>query len=109
MSFEPYIESRKESYRPCSCGRGHEMKIIHGAFHYTEGLNTVFCVGLIEHQDDRHIWLSFITGEWPGTYEADCFVTSHVWRTPDKQIMKIKDSSLSPFKNSETFDCYQVT
>jgi len=109
MSFEPSIENRKESYRPCDCGRDHDMKIIRGIFNYAESSNVIFCVGLIEHQDDRHVWVSFITGEWPGTGQQDCFVTSHIWLTPENRIMKIKDSSSSPFNNDETFDCYPVT
>ena len=109
MSFEPYIKKRKESYRPCNCGRDHDMKIIRGVFNYADGSNTIFCVGLIEHQDDRHVWVSFITGEWPGTNEEDCFVTSHVWLTSDNRIMRIEDSSSSPFEAEEVFDCYPVT
>ena len=109
MSFEPYIEKRKESYRPCNCGRDHDMKIIRGVFNYADGSNTIFCVGLIEHQDDRHVWVTFITGEWPGTNEEDCFVTSHVWLTPDNRIMRIEDSSSSPFDSEEVFDCFPVT
>ncbi|MCC2616337.1 MULTISPECIES: hypothetical protein [Alteromonadales] len=85
------------------------MKIIRGVFNYADGSNTIFCVGLIEHQDDRHVWVSFITGEWPGTNEEDCFVTSHVWLTPDNRIMRIEDSSSSPFDAEEVFDCFPVT
>ena len=109
MSFAPYIENRKEHNRPCNCGRDHDMKIVRGIFNYAEGSNTIFCVGLIEHQNDRHVWISFITGEWPGTNKADCFVTSHVWLTPENRIMKIVDSSSSPFEKEEVFNCYPVT
>lgn len=109
MSFKSYIESRHEAYRPCNCGRDHDMKIIQGMFFYAENSSTAFCVGLIEHQNDKHVWISFVTGEWPGTDQSDCYVTAHLWLTPDDRIMKIEDSANSPFDNDEVFGCYPVT
>lgn len=109
MTFKPNIEKRKEHSSPCSCGRDHDMKIIRGIFNYAEGSNTVFCAALIEHHRERHVWISFITGEWPGTNQEACYVTSHVWQTPDDQIMRIEDSSNSPFDAEDVFDCYPVS
>jgi hypothetical protein len=109
MSFVPYIEKRKELFRPCNCGRDHDLKIIRGVFHYSDTNHTVFCVGLIEHHRDQHVWVSFITGEWPNTQEADCYVTSHIWSSAEGRIMKIEDSSSSPFEAEDVFECYPVT
>lgn len=109
MTFKPYIESRKETFRPCNCGREHDMKIIRGIFHYAGESSTAFCVGLIEHYEEKHVWVSFMTGEWPGTDQSDCYVTAHVWLTPDNRIMRVEDSSISPFENKEVFDSYPVS
>jgi hypothetical protein len=85
------------------------MKIIRGMYHYSEQSYTGFCVGLIEHHQEKHVWVSFITGEWPGTEQEDCYVTAHVWLTPENRIMRIEDSSSSPFEAEEVFECYPVT
>ena len=85
------------------------MKIIRGMFHYGEGQSTAAFAGLIEHDDDRHVWLSFLTGEWPGTNAPDCQVSAHIWRSSDELIMRIEDSTSSPFEAAEVFDSYPVS
>jgi len=109
MNFKPYLENRNSKYRPCNCGRDHNMKIIRGRFHYSENSHCGCCVGLIEHQGERRIWVSFITGEWPGTDQPDCYVTAEIWHSNEDRIMKIEDSSTSPFEKEEVFNCYPVT
>lgn len=109
MAFQPYIDTRKESFRKCNCGKDHEIKIIHGMFYYAEGNEVAFCVALIEHSNERHIWVSFITGEWPETNHDDCFVTSHIWSNSKGRVMEIKDSSSSPFEEKDIFGSYPVT
>ncbi len=109
MCFVPYIESRKERFRACNCGEDHDIRIIRGIYHYAEDKHTIFCVGLLEHKGERHIWVSFITGEWPDTNEQDCYITSHIWSTSEGRIMKIENSESSPFESSDVFDCYPVT
>ena len=108
MSFVPNIEKRKELLRTCNCGRDHEIKIIRGVFYYSDTNHTIFCVGLVEHKGEKHIWVSFITGQWPNTDAPDCYVTSHIWTSANGRIMKIVDSSSSPFEAEEVFDCYPV-
>ena len=109
MQFTPYIKSRKEYLRNCACGVDHQIKIIRGMFHYSDSSHTAFCVALIENQNERHIWVSFITGEWPGTNKPDCFVTSHIWSDTENRVMKIENSAISPFTAEDTFDSYPVT
>ncbi|MBI3777285.1 MAG: hypothetical protein HY273_17390 [Gammaproteobacteria bacterium] len=109
MEFQPYIDSRKSNHRRCNCGRDHTIKIIHGMFYYAESNHVAFCVALVEHSDEKHIWVAFITGEWPGTNAADCFVTSHIWSNTEDRIMKVEDGTTSPFEKDEIFDCYPVT
>ena len=109
MEFEPYIETRKESFRKCNCGEDHKIKIIHGMLHYSEENHVAFAVALIEHKKERHLWVSFITGEWPGTNHEDCYVTSHVWANPEGRVMEIKDSTSSPFEEKDVFESYPVT
>lgn len=109
MSFQPYIESRKELLRKCNCGEDHEIKIILGIFHYGEVNNVVFSVALIEHSKERHVWVSFITGEWPETNHDDCYVTSHIWANSEGRVMEIEDSSSSPFEEKDVFESFPVT
>jgi hypothetical protein len=109
MAFEPYIEDRSEHYRQCNCGIDHQIKIIQGMFYYSEKNHVGFCVALINHSEEKHVWISFITGEWPGTKEEDCFVTSHIWSNSEGRTMKIADGTSSPFDSDEVFDCYPVT
>ena len=78
-------------------------------FHYSSSDHTAYCVALIDHADEKHIWVSFITGEWPNTGNPDCYVTYHVWSNSDGIIMEIKDSAESPFEKGEVFDSYPVT
>ena len=109
MEFQPYIENKKESFRKCNCGKDHDIKIIHGRFHYSEENHVGIVVALIEHEEDRHVWVSFITGEWPRTNHDDCYVTAHIWANPEGRVMEIKDSSSSPFFENEVYECYPVT
>jgi hypothetical protein len=109
MKIVPRIEKRNEFSRPCNCGRDHKITIIRGMFYYAEDHHVAFCAGLLEHSGDKHVWLSFITGEWPETYHPDCYVTSDIWATDGGRIMRIEDSTSSPFESSEVFDCYPVT
>ena len=78
-------------------------------FHYSEENKVGATVALIEHQNERHVWISFITGEWPKTGHEDCYVTSHIWSNEEGRIMRIEDSSSSPFTSDEIYDCYPVT
>ncbi len=109
MKFKQYIKNRKESFRQCNCGEDHLIRIIQGMFHYAEDNNVAFCVALIDHQNEKHVWVSFITGEWPNTNHKDCYVSSHIWSNEEDRIMKIKDSSSSPFKSEDVFDCFPVS
>ena len=109
MSFHPYIENRSESFRKCDCGKDHDIKIINGMFYYIESNYVAFCVALIEHSKERHVWVSFITGEWPETNHEDCYVTSHIWSNPEGRIMLIEDSSSSPFSEKDICESYPVT
>ena len=108
MEFNPYIENRHETTRKCNCGEDHFVKLVRGILHYDEGKNVVICVGMLEHQGERHVWISFITGEWPGTGEESCSVTIHVWNNNEGRIMEIKDGESSPFDKEEIFDSYRV-
>ncbi len=78
-------------------------------FHYTDDNHVAFCAGLLEHSGDKHVWLSFITGEWPETNHPSCYVTSDIWVTDDGRVMRIEDSISSPFEASEVFESYPVT
>jgi len=109
MAFEPHIKNRAEHTRICNCGKDHKVKIIRGLFHYAEERQVGFCAALLEHSNERHVWLSFITGEWPGTNQSDCYVTSDIWCDREGRIMKIEDSASSPFTPSEVFECYPVS
>lgn len=109
MSISPYIEKRKAYSRNCNCGRDHENKFIRGMFHYSETGETIFCVALLEHQNEKHIWLSFITGEWPGTGRDDCAVTARIYINDGQQIFAIANGDSSPFDSDDVFGCYQVT
>jgi len=109
MEFRPYIENRNETLRKCNCGEDHQIKIISGMFHYSEENHVGAKIALIEHNNEKHIWISFITGEWPNTGHEDCYVTSHIWSDDEGRIMRIEDSSSSPFTNNEIYDCYPVT
>jgi hypothetical protein len=109
MSFTPYIQKRKEFYRMCKCGRKHENKYIYGVLNYAEDSETIFCVALLEHKNDRHIWLTFITGEWPETNHEDCAVTAHIHANDEGKVFTIKDGQDSPFLSKDIFECYQVT
>ncbi|MCP4628953.1 MAG: hypothetical protein GY850_36415 [bacterium] len=109
MEFEPYIENRSELFRKCNCGEDHDIKIIQGLFYYSEQDYVAFSVALIEHSNEKHIWVSFITGEWPDTNEPDCYVTAHIWSDKENRIMQITDSVKSPFGVKEIFECYPVT
>jgi hypothetical protein len=107
--FRPKIESVSSYLRQCNCGRNHEIEIIRGTLHYAKANETIFCAGLLEHQNEKHIWLSFITGEWPNTNQPDCCVTIHVWVSNGEQIMRIESGSSSPFNAEDIFECYPVT
>ena len=78
-------------------------------FHYSEENQVGATVALIEHSGEKHVWISFITGEWPETGHEDCYVTSHIWSNEEGRIMKIEDSLSSPFTSGEIYDCYPVT
>ena len=109
MTFVPNIENRKEYYRICKCGRDHENKYIRGLFNYSEDDTTGFCAALIEHQNDRHVWVSFITGEWPNVGHEDCAVTSNIYLSEKGRHFSIQDGDPSPFIYEDIFDCYKVT
>ena len=109
MNFEPYIENRKEYFRKCKCGRDHENKFIRGMFHYAKDSYTGFCAALLEHQEEKHIWLSFITGEWPNANEEDCVVTCHISLSEKGWHFSIADGESSPFETVDIFECYQVS
>tara|TARA_Y100000034_G_scaffold130534_1_gene189227 strand:+ start:26 stop:457 length:432 start_codon:yes stop_codon:yes gene_type:complete len=109
MSFEPNIESRKEYFRDCKCGREHENKFIRGMFNYSEEGQTIFCAALLEHSDEKHIWLSFLTGEWPNTGQEDCAVTCHIFLSEKGRHFSIANGEDSPFEADDVFECYQVT
>jgi hypothetical protein len=109
MTVVPRIESRSERSRPCNCGRDHPVTIIRGMFHYAGDHHAGFCAGLLEHRGSRHVWLSFITGEWPGTDHPDCYVTCDIWANEEGRIMRIEDGTASPFEPGEVFDAYPVT
>lgn len=110
MSFNQHIESRKEYSRLCDCGVDHDVKLIQGLFHYVESSHVAFCVALIEHQNEKHIWVALITGEWPNTGQQDCYVCAHIWSDVNKnRIMRIEDATDSPFDAKDIFDCYAVT
>ena len=109
MNFIPNIENRKEYYRLCECGRDHENKFIRGFFNYSEDNTAGFCAALIEHQNVKHVWLSFITGEWPNVGYEDCAVTSDIYLSKSGRVFSIKDGTPSPFIADDIFDCYQVT
>ena len=109
MNFIPYLEKVSKKSRPCTCGENHDLIIIQGALHYAEAAETIFVAGLAEHNGEKHIWLSFITGEWPNTNQADCYVTCHVWKNFDQQIMQIENATEAPFLPAEVFNCYPVS
>lgn len=109
MSFVPYIENRKEWFRPCNCGRDHQIKIVQGLFHYGETHEAIFCAGLVNHQENRHVWISFVVGDWPNTGETDCYVTADVWLNREGQTMRIEDSNASPFDATDVAQAYPVT
>jgi len=109
MEFTPYLENRRESSRLCQCGCQHALKLIQGVFHYAEGAHSVFSVALIEHHGQRHLWVSLITGEWPGTGAENCYVSAHVWLDGENRHMRIEDSSDAPFMASEVFEAYPAT
>jgi hypothetical protein len=109
MANMSMIENRKEYYRKCKCGRDHENKFIRGMFKYSDEDETAFCLAMLEHQNERHIWLSFITGEWPNTNQEDCAVTCHIYTNEKGRVFTIQNGEDSPFSNDDIFDCYQVT
>ena len=92
----------------CKCGRNHENKFIRGYLNYSEGREVVFCCTLLEHQNNRHIWLSLITGEWPGTGKEDCAVTAHIFMRDEERHFLISDGEAGPFEPDDIFDAYQV-
>jgi len=107
--FKPKIESVSSYSRQCHCGKDHEVEIIRGTLHYDVANETIFCAGLLEHKNEKHIWLSFITGEWPNTYQPDCCVTAPIWLSNGEQLMKIESGSSSPFNSEDIFECFPVT
>ena len=109
MVFQSFIENRSETSRKCNCSEDHEIKIINGIFHYSGENHVCAAIALIEHFGQKHIWVSPITGEWPGTGHEDCYVTSHIWTSDSEKMMHIEDSLASPFTSSEIFDFYPVT
>ena len=109
MSFEPNIENRKEYFRNCKCGREHENKFIRGMFNYSEEGQTIFCAALFEHSSEKHIWLTFLTGEWPDTGQEDCAVTCHIYLSEKGRHFSIVSGEDSPFEADDIFECYQVT
>jgi len=109
MEFQPYIENRNVTNRICNCGDDHEIKIIRGMLHYSEDGFAGFCAGLLEDKDSKHVWLSLITGEWPGTGQSDCYITADIWTNSEGRTMKIEDSRNSPFEPSEVFDSFPVS
>ena len=109
MTDIPNIENRKEYYRECKCGRDHENKFIRGMFNYCKDGQAAFCAALLEHNNERHVWLTFITGEWPNTGEDDCAVTCHIYANDEGRVFTIKNGEESPFISDDVFDCYQVT
>ena len=109
LVYKLSIERRKEYYRLCKCGRDHENKFIRGVFKYAEDSETIFCAALLEHHNERHVWLSFITGEWPNTEEEDCAVTCHIYTNDKGQVFLVQNGEDSPFLSTDVLDCYQVT
>ena len=107
--FKPVIEKRKHYFRDCKCGRSHTNKFIRGSFKYSEKGEAIFCAALLEHSDERHVWVSFITGKWPETNHNDCAVTCQVFAKDGERVFRIEDGQDSPFELSDIFDCYQVS
>ena len=79
-------------------------------FHYSEeDHETIFCAALLEHQNDKHLWLSFITGGWPNIDQEDCAVTAHIYKTEKGRHFSISDGEKSPFISEDVFGSYQVS
>ena len=87
---------------------GIQNKFIRGMFQYGERNEVAFCALLHEHNSKKTIWLSFLTGEWPQTGQADCAVTCVIHRTGTDQVFTIKDGEESPFSSDDLLGCFKV-
>ncbi len=104
-----YIEDRDVFYRDCDCGENHEVKFITGVLCKENGGETDFSVALINHQDSKHIWLSFILQSCKGICESLCSFTSHIYIAEDGVAYSIQNASKSPFQPEDIFEAYDVS
>lgn len=105
----PRIENRSTKVRPCTCGKEHELTLIHGLLHYGEENTAGVTVGLVEHQGQKHVWVGLITGTWPGQSASDCYVTLHVWVSPDGMTMRVEDPDNSPLSGAELYEAHPLS
>ncbi|UJF20747.1 hypothetical protein [Shewanella sp. OMA3-2] len=100
------IESRSSRVRKCKCTSDHDAEIINGMLYYGDDSFVGYTACLVEHDESRHVWIGFITGQWEGVDSEDCCVLVHLYIVGDNIQMDIGRGDLDPFDPDEIFDSY---
>lgn len=103
------IQEREEFFVKCDCSEDHENKFVEGVFENEDKDQVEFSVALINHDEDRHIWLAIFLGGCKEITNSHCYLTAHIYIKDSNVCFSIQDADRSPFKLAYENDIYIVS
>lgn len=105
----PSITEREEFWFPCDCGEEHSNKFIEGLFETENDNSREFTVALLNHNEEKHIWLAVFMNGCQGITESPCFLSAHIYLNEGTLCFSIQDAEKSPFTNVYEDNLYRIS
>jgi len=103
------IQEREEFFVKCDCSEEHENKFVEGVFINEDKVQVEFSVALINHDEDRDIWLAIFLDGCKEVTNSHCMLTAHIYIKDSNVCFSIQDAERSPFKLAYENDLYCIS
>lgn len=105
----PEVIEREEFFEKCDCGEDHENKFIEGLLLVDDNNKFEFTAALLNHDEDKHVWMCIFLNGCKEITDSACYVTAHIFMNDSGVCFSIQDGDRSPFSKLYEDDIYRVS